>query len=473
MKNKIVALYLLSLFTISNVCGQTFTHGKSDTYTYPTDKSVLEKLDKWQDQKFGMLIHYGLYSEMGIIESWSLCNEDWINRDSTSVYDNYKRNYWSTIDRFKPEKLDPESWAKYGKQAGMRYVVFTTKHHDGFNMFDTKQSDFSITKGAFKNHPRKNVAKEVFNAFSKEGYMIGAYYSKPDWHSQYYWWDRYSTPDRNPSYNISKNPWRWNKFKEFCYNQIQELMNGDYGKIDILWLDGGWVRPTPSKDDMLEGDFYKGNQDIDMAKIAAMGRSYQPGLLVVDRTVAGEFENYQTPEHGIPSTQLDNPWESCIPLGGAWGFVKNDRYKSHYRVVHTLAEIVAKGGNFLLGIGPKPDGTLPEEVEKRLSKIGEWTSKNQEAIYNTRNTPVYNDGKTWFTQSKDGKKIYAIACLEEGKPLPKTIIWKGNEPAKGSKITFLETGKTVSWKKTSNGIEVTVPKGLATDQPALAFTFIK
>lgn len=473
MKNKVLSLFLLSALTVSTASAQTYAHGRSETYTAPTDEKVLEKLDKWQDQKFGMLIHYGLYSQMGIVESWSICaeEEDWIPRDSTITYDAYKRKYWNTINEFKPDKLDPASWAKYGKQAGMKYAVFTTKHHDGFNMFDTKQTDFSIANGAFKNDPRRNVAKEVFNAFRNEGYMIGAYYSKPDWHSQYYWWDRYATPTRNVNYNIENNKWRWNKFKEFSYNQIQELMNGDYGNIDILWLDGGWVRPARPSDAERQGRAYKGSQDIDMPKIAAMARSYQPGLLVVDRTVPGEFENYQTPERGIPDMQLNNPWESCITLGWDWGYTPTDQYKTPAKVIHTLVEIVAKGGNLLLGIGPKPDGTLPDEVSQRLVKIGAWTTKNGEAIYNTRITPNYRDESTWFTQSKDGKTIYAIACLEEGKPLPKTIVWSANEPVKGSKVIFLETGKPVSWKKTAKGIEVSVPKGLPADQAALAFAF--
>ncbi|WP_165020685.1 alpha-L-fucosidase [Dysgonomonas sp. ZJ279] len=474
MKNKILSLFLLSALAISTASAQTYAHGRSSTYTWPKDKQVLEKLDKWQDQKFGMLIHFGLYSQLGIVESWSICaeEEDWIPRDSTITYDDYKRQYWNTINEFKPDKLNPSAWAAYGKKAGMNYAVFTTKHHDGFNLFDTKQSDFSVANGAFRNDPRKNVAKEVFNAFRDQGYMIGAYYSKPDWHSQYYWWDRYATPTRNNNYDTEKNSWRWGKFKEFTYNQIEELMNGDYGSIDILWLDGGWVRPARENDGQRAGKAYKGAQDIDMPKIAAMARRHQPGLLVVDRTVPGEYENYQTPERGIPETQLENPWESCITLGWDWGYVPTDQYKSPATVVHTLVEIVAKGGSLLLGIGPKPDGTLPQAVEQRLEKIGEWTLKNGEAIYNTRITPVYNDGSTWFTQSKDGKKIYAITNLEEGKPLPKTIIWKGNEPIKGSKVIFLQTGKTVSWKKTANGIEVNIPKGLPADQPALAFSFV-
>lgn len=473
MKIKTLLLFIFLIISAYTIKAQTFAHGRSGSYTYPKETEVLDKLDKWQDLKFGMLIHYGLYSQLGIVESWSICAEeaDWIPRDSTIAYDTYKRNYWNTINTFRPENLDTDSWADFGKKAGMKYVVFTTKHHDGFNMFDTRQSDFSITKGAFKDHPKKNIAKEVFNSFRNKGYMVGAYFSKPDWHSQYYWWDRYATPNRSQNYNILQNKWRWNKFKEFSYNQIEELMNGDYGALDILWLDGGWVRPSREGDAERLGRNYKGSPEIDVPRIAKMARGYQPGILIVDRTVPGEFENYQTPERGVPDTQLTNPWESCIPLGWDWGYVPTDKYKTPREVIHTLVEIVAKGGSLLLGIGPKPDGTLPDEVAMKLESIGEWTSKNGEAIYNTRITPVYNDGKTWFTQSKDGKTIYAVVCLEEGAPLPKTINWKGNEPKKNAKMRFLQTNKTVKWKKTADGIEVTVPSGLPSDQPALAFAF--
>lgn len=473
---KRLLIYLLPLLAAmpGKTIAQTFVHGRSSTYTWPSDKSVLEKLDKWRDLKFGMIVHYGLYSEWGIVESWSICAEkaDWIPRDSTIRYDDYKRQYWSAIDRFKPEKLDPESWARYGKEAGMKYLVFTTKHHDGFAMFDTRESDFNITKGAFKNHPRKNVAKEVFNAFRNEGYMIGAYFSKPDWHSQYYWWDRYATPNRNVNYNINKNPWRWEQFRKFTYNQIKELMNGDYGSIDILWLDGGWVAPSKPGDEQRLGRNYRGSQDVDIPRIAAMARGYQPGMLVVDRMIAGEYENYQTPEQGIPNTQLDNPWESCITLGKDWGFTPNDPYKSSAVIIHKLAEIVAKGGSLLLGIGPKPDGTLPAEVVDRLKSIGEWTSKNGKAIYGTRNAQVYNSGDTWFTQSKDGKKVYAITCLKEGESIPQTISWKGNEPKAGSAVRYLPTGKKVKWRKINDGIEVTLPANLPSGQPAVAFEII-
>jgi alpha-L-fucosidase len=474
MKKKMTLLAIVLILIGMMACGKFGKKEKEGRpYTYPTEKAVLENLDKWRDLKFGMIVHYGLYSQLGIVESWSICSEeeDWIPRDSTFNYDAYKRAYWNTINTFSPDKLNPESWAKYGKLAGMKYLIFTAKHHDGFNMFDTKQSDFSIMHGAFKDNPRCNITKEVLNAFRNEGYMVGVSFSKPDWHSQYYWWDRYSTPNRNNNYDITKNPWRWNKFKEFTYNQIEELVNGDYGKLDILWLDGGWVRPAREGDAERLGQNYKGTQDIDIPKIAAMVRGYQPDMLIVDRTVPGEFENYQTPERGIPETQRSNPWESCIPLGRDWGYTTGDEYKSPAEVIHQLAEIVAKGGNLLLGIGPKPDGTLLEEVEERMVKIGEWINKNGKAIYNTRNTAIYNDGATWFTQSKDAKTIYAIVCLEAGKPVPASVTWKGNEPLKGSEMIYLPTGKPVDWKKVPDGIEVHVPHGLPDGEPALTFAF--
>ena len=217
-------------------------HPTSATYQWPADSLVAKKLDKWMDQKFGMIIHWGLYAEAGIIESWSLCSEEWISRDSASDYGEYKKWYWGLRNKFNPQGFDPAQWATAARDAGMRYVVFTTKHHDGFNMFDTRQTDFKITNGPFRGHPKSNVAYHVFDAFRKEGMMIGAYYSKPDWHSEYYWWPMYATPDRNNNYDIRKHPWRWNQFKQFTYNQIAELMT-DYGRMDILWLDGGWVRP--------------------------------------------------------------------------------------------------------------------------------------------------------------------------------------------------------------------------------------
>lgn len=451
---------LISAFTYIARAQQGFVHGRSSSYEWPTEENVLQKLDKWQDMKFGVLLHWGLYSVPGIVESWSICSEDeeWIPRDTTMEYNAYKQWYWGLKDKFNPVQFDPTQWAKAIKAAGMKYAIFTTKHHDGFCMFDTQETDFSIAHGAFGNNPQKDVARHVFDAFRNEGLMTGAYFSKPDWHSEYYWWPYFATPNRNVNYKIQKHPERWAKFQQYTYNQISELMH-NYGSLDILWLDGGWVAAP--------------RQDIKMDKIARMAREAQPGLLIVDRTIHGKYENYQTPERAIPETQLPYPWESCITLSNDWGWVPNAKFKSPETVVANLIEIVAKGGCLLLGVGPTPKGIIEEEVVKRLQKIGDWLKTNGEAVYNTRITPDYHSGNTWFTTSKDKKKIYALYALHDGENIPEVIEWEGNLPAPKSKMILLQTGKKVKYSCEGKKVKVYLPKGTVKRNESLAFVYHK
>lgn len=433
---------------------QGFVHERSDSYEWPTDSAVLEKLDRWQDQKFGVLMHWGLYSVPGIVESWSICSEDvdWISRRNDMTYDEYKKWYYSLADSLVPVDFDPAAWAELMKDAGMKYMIFTTKHHDGFNMFDTKYSDFSIAKGPFASDPRKDVARHVFDAFRDKDFMIGCYFSKPDWHYEYYWNPNYATPNRRHNYKIERHPEWWQNYRNFAFNQVNELMT-EYGDFDILWLDGGWVT----------GD------DIYLDSLLSKVRSTtQPGLISVDRTIKGRNENYQTPERSIPDTQLPYPWESCITLSNDWGWVPNAPYKSPEKVVGLLAEIVAKGGCFVLGVGPTAQGTIEEEAAWRLRKIGEWLNSYGKAIYSTRPTPIYNDGFTWFTADKNGKTLYAIYALPEGEKLPSEISWKGNVPRGAMRL--LKGNKKVNYKVASDGtVTVKLPKGLP-DEP-LAFEF--
>lgn len=476
MRIRTYALLILALPVFGKAQAQNGLHQQSSSYEWPKEPEVRQKLDQWQDQKFGMLIHWGLYAVPGIIESWELCSEPWIERDSTIAYEDYKKWYWGLSKEFNPQKFNPNQWASAGKAAGMKYMIFTTKHHDGFAMFDTKQSDFSIAKGPFASNPQRDVAKHVFDAFRKQDFMIGAYFSKPDWHSQYFWWSKYATPDRNTNYDIRKHPWRWNQFKTFTHNQLSELMN-NYGSIDILWLDGGWVRPLETVNDEVRSwgaAIPEWDQQIDMPKIAQMARAKQPGLLMVDRTVHGPYENYQTPEQRIPEKQLDHPWESCLTLGNAWGFVKNDQYKPASEVIKAMAKVVAKGGSLLLGVGPQPDGLLPSTVVTRLEEIGRWLKVNGQAIYGTRITKNYVDRNTWFSQSKDGHTRYAIHCLaKDGQP-GASLSWKGNPPAKGAAITLLNTGKTVKWSQKDGVTTVQLPSALKNHPDlfgALAFSY--
>ena len=175
---------------------------REQAYQWPEDAEVKEKLENWRDLKFGMIIHWGIYAVPGIIESWALCSEDWIERDSTVSYNDFKEWYWGLKEEFNPVDFDPDQWATVADEAGMGYVVFTTKHHDGFNMFDTRQTDFKITDGPFADHPKSNVAKHVFDSFRKKDFMIGAYFSKPDWHTEYYWWPKYATANSQLTTNL-------------------------------------------------------------------------------------------------------------------------------------------------------------------------------------------------------------------------------------------------------------------------------
>lgn len=433
-------------------------------YFPPQDPLVKAKLERWRDLKFGMIIHWGIYSVPGIVESWSICSEDvdWIPRDSTFDYNEYKKWYWELSERFNPTQFDPNQWADVAQKAGMKYVVFTTKHHDGFALFDTKYSDYSIAKGPFKNNPKADVARYVFEAFRSRNMMVGAYFSKPDWHSQDYWWSHFATPDRHVNYNIANHPQRWSDFKQFVYNQIDEVTR-NYGSIDILWLDGGWVRAP--------------KEDIGMDAIAAMARRNQPGLLIVDRTVTGKYENYCTPEKMVPEKQLGYPWETCVPLSKDWGYVPHATFKPASQIINMLVEVVAKGGSLLLGVGPTPEGLIEPPVVERLYEIGRWLEKNGEAIYNTRPLPHYNDGNVWFTAKKDGKTTYAIVTADASNPLPATLTWHGNLPEKGSMMYILDGSKTIPLKyvvKVNDGqVTVTLPKKIAGSAQTIAIRFTR
>lgn len=163
-------------------------HQRSETYEWPTDQLVVKNLKAWQDLKFGVLFHWGLYAVPGMVESWAICDENWITRDSTRTYQQYMDWYFGLADELKPTKFDPTQWAEACSNAGMKYMIFTTKHHDGFCMWDSQETDFTIAKHAFKDDPRRDVLKHVLDAFRQKQFTIGTYFSKPDWHSQYYWW---------------------------------------------------------------------------------------------------------------------------------------------------------------------------------------------------------------------------------------------------------------------------------------------
>lgn len=465
-------LTLLSLLAV--LLTPVFAQHHENKYVPETDPLVLQKLEQWQDLKFGLLMHWGAYSQWGIVESWSICAEDegWCRRKNDN-YEAYKKEYENLQNTFNPEKFNPGKWAGAAKEAGMKYVVFTTKHHDGFCMFDSQETDYKITnqKCPFSTHPKANITKEIFSAFRKKGLWTGAYFSKPDWHCPSYWWPNFATPDRHVNYRIEAYPKKWEEYVNFTHNQIDELMS-DYGKVDILWLDGGWVRPLSREDifKYISDPNYKfthiQSQDIRMDEIVEKARIKQPGLIVVDRAVPGKNQNYLTPENRVPDKALPYPWESCIISGGGWSWVPNAKYMSGRKAIHLLVDIVAKGGNLLLNIAPGPDGRWDDGAYKLLEEYADWMQVNQEAIYATRAIEPYKEGKICLTQAKNQKALYAIYLAEaEETQIPEhCLLTQINIPAH-SKISLLGNPTPLEWKQVNRGFMINIPEKIQKHPP--------
>jgi len=458
-----------------------WTQHEEDRYVRETDPLVLRNLDRWQDIKFGLLMHWGPYSQWGVVESWSICAEDegWCRR-SQADYIEYKRRYEGLKQTFNPVNFDPQKWARAARDAGMKYVVFTTKHHDGFSMFDSKYTDYKVTAPdcPFSTDRRANITKEIFDAFRQEGMLVGAYFSKPDWHNENYWWPNFATPDRNVNYDPLRYPDRWKAFTDFTHNQVLELMSG-YGKVDILWLDGGWVRKRPK--DEIERDYARlvresasgfvkarvVDQDIRMDDLVAKARQKQPGLIVVDRAVYGKNQNYLTPENRVPDEALPYPWESCIISGGGWSFTPGAKYMSGRDAVHLLVNIVSKGGNLLLNVAPGPDGTWQQGAYDLLQQIGAWLRVNGEAIYNSRAIAPYSDGKVRMTVQKDGTAYFIYLADATETTMPATIRITTHRPAPGARVTLVGgNNAALDWSAEGGGFVVKVPEAVRAAAPS-------
>lgn len=477
-----INLILFALLAFQNI---TFPQAvyEEEKYVPETNPLVLQKLSQWQDIKFGLLMHWGTYSQWGIVESWSICPEeyDWCKREAGSNpgdYFAYKKEYEGLKNTFNPIKFDPEKWAAAAKNAGMKYVVFTTKHHDGFCMFDSKFTDYKITDPTcpFSQNSRKNITKEIFEAFRKQGLWTGAYFSKPDWHSPYYWDPTYPPRDRNVNYEPEANAEKWNKFVDFTQNQIMELLT-DYGKVDILWLDGGWVRKVPKSEiqnwyDQELKSSENGylprriiNQDIKMDELVIKAREKQPDLIVVDRAVHGKNQNYLTPENRVPEKPLPYPWESCIIAGKSWSYYKDLTHISGREGIQLLVDIVAKGGNLLLNIAPSPEGEWPGQAYALLEEYGNWMKINSEGIYNSRVLEPYKEANICMTQQADGNTYFFYLVGENETIMPSEINIQSHQPADGAVVTLLGNDKALKWKLNGNGFKIIIPENLQKNPP--------
>ncbi len=445
--------------------GDIINHSTEDDVSVDKPEWLRKRLDWFMDLRFGMIIHWGPYSQWDCFESWGLVPADnWARKDEFRCWtergkdiDRFSRDYRALNTTFNPLRFDPDAWADAAVSAGMKYIAFTTKHHDGFCMFDTRTTDYRITHPScpFHSHPRSNIAKEVFDSARKRGLAVSCYFSKSDWHCPWYWVPGLPVIDRNPNYDTARHPEIWDKFVRFVHAQVRELMTG-YGPIDVLWLDGGQVRPP--------------DQDIRMPELAAMARTNQPGLIIADRTVGGDYEDFITPEQIIPEKPIRVPWESCITLGNYWKFFPDDQYKPATSIIHMLAETCCKGGNLLLGIGPDAEGAIPPAAVERLVEIGRWMKLNGEAIYASRPLAPFSAGNIRFTSK--GKDAYAIVLnTGDSSATARNIEITGICPTDGSEVLLLADKKPLVWKKTANGFAVQTEGRFLRDHPAWVLKF--
>lgn len=347
--------------------------GPDPGYQWPDNPHTRTALEKWRDHKLGVIIHWGIYSYIGQGGSWSIHRErlgdftdppsHWQGSDAE-----YQTWYYDQARKFTGENFDADHWARVCAQAGMKYLVFTTKHHDGFAMYDTQFSNCKCT--AEDAGLGRDIFREVVDAYRKVGLEVGVYFSKADWHHPGYWDRALPITDRFHNYDLEKYSRKWQSFVDFTHNQVSELLT-NYGDINVLWLDAGWVREP--------------EEPINIDGLAQMARELQPNILVVDREVHGPEENYRTPEQELPDEYLDYPWESCITMTKSWCSLQEDDYaKPTSEIVANLIKIVARGGNYLLGIGPDATGKLSAHVEQGLLELGSWMQVCGEGIYGTR-----------------------------------------------------------------------------------------
>ncbi|MBS7606054.1 MAG: alpha-L-fucosidase [Candidatus Bathyarchaeia archaeon] len=329
---------------------------------------VPERLRWWVEARFGMFIHWGLYAIPARGE-WVMFFE----RIPKSEYAKLAR-------RFNPRRFDADEWVTLAKEAGMRYMVLTTRHHDGFCLWDSQVSDFTSVKAT---PAKRDFIAEYVEACRRAGMRIGFYYSLLDWRWPEYW--------DGPA----KNPEGWARLRDYVHAQVRELMT-NYGKIDILWYDGAWP--------------YKA-EDWQSERLNAMVRSLQPNIIINNRS--GLPEDFETPEQHI--RYHERPWESCMTIDESWwGYHAGDRHlKSTLEIVRLLVRCVAGNGNLLLNVGPRADGSIPEAYKRRLRAVGEWLKRNGESIYGAGAAP-FRAAHLGHVTAK-GNKVYVHVFYWPGK----------------------------------------------------------
>lgn len=346
-------------------------------FTKETKEERDHRMQWWREARFGLFIHWGLYSIPAGEWNGSTNHAEWIRTTAQIPLKEYDK----LVDQFNPVKFNAEEWVKLAKDAGMKYIVITSKHHDGFCLFDSKFTDFDLMSTPFK----RDILKELSDACHKHGIKICFYHSIMDWHHPDY------LPRREWETDRPVEGADYNRFFLYLKNQLKELLT-NYGEIGVLWFDGEWEDTWNSKLGIELYNYVRNLQpNIIINNRVGVGRSGMEGL-----TKEGEFGgDFGTPEQQIPPTGFPGvDWESCITMNNYWGYNKFDKnFKTANELIRMLVDIVSKGGNFLLNVGPTAEGLFPQVSIDRLKEIGDWMNLNGESIYGTLASPFSN--LTW------------------------------------------------------------------------------
>lgn len=386
-----------------------------------------EEMQWFRDAKFGMFIHWGLYSLLGKGE-WVLLTE------KLNV-----KEYEKLAGDFSALEFNAKEWAHTAKAAGMKYMVLTTRHHDGFCLFDSKASSFNSMNAA----AHKDFVREFVEACRNEGLKVGFYYSPLDW--------------RFPGYFFPEMFWEnAMELKKQCWEQLRELMT-DYGKIDMLWFDGEWLalggidwdfsNGWCRKPDWTKGKFLKVNYFWESEKLVNMIRELQPGIMINNR--GGWEGDFHVRERRIDGIRTDKPWDSNDCIADSWGYMPDKPVLSLAQLIKNIVAIVTRDGNYLLNVGPMGNGRMDEEQVERLMQLGKWMEKYEESIYNTRGGPVMPG--LWGGSVYRGKKVYLhITSWEKDR-----LIF----PNPGKRLTafYPLNVSSVSVKEKDGSLEVEVP----------------
>jgi alpha-L-fucosidase len=384
----------------------------------PEDKVRLSndpaKTEQFRDAGLGLFIHWGPNSQMGTEISWPLNNAS----------ADYVKKYYALAETFNPTRFDPAEWARLAKLAGMEYVCFTAKHHDGFAMFDTAYSDFKITKTPYG----KDIVAQVAAAFRAEGILVGLYYSPGDFRYQFETGRKFKLYDPDFSSGAYFGPLK-KTFVDYERGQVEELLTR-YGDIFLIWFDG--------KCEPLKKHSWRVKQDV-----------------FVDR---GEIP---TPEQEIPGKADDQAWESCMTTSWQWSYHPIPDVRTPKEVIANLIQIRARGGNMLLNVGPRPDGRIADPDEALLRELGLWMMLNGESVRGVRPWTVTNEDDIWFTTRRSDGTVYAFVEPQYGvkgvsAKAGRKFKLKSVRTTPESKITVLGQEGGVEWKQDASGLHVTV-----------------